>query len=294
MPDSVFFSIVVPTYNRSHLLQLTLQSLLTQDYQSYEIIVVDDGGADNTKSMIESLQEPRIRYYWKENGERGAARNYGLAQAKGKWVNFFDSDDLAYPNHLRIAYQLIQEHPDIGVFHNAYDVKQQGSALIRHDQFEGPINKHIIKRNIFTCNGVFVRRDLLDEVRFTTNREMTNGEDWLLWLQLAARNTIWAGSIITSSIIQHDNRSMVTAQGDKMLRSARLFETELRADKVFATEYAGHVKSAVAEMYSLAALGYSIEKRRKSALKWLMYSLALDISRTFTRRTAAIIRRLIS
>lgn len=93
-PDmELFLSIVVPTYNRADLLKVTLQSLLVQSYPYFEILVVDDGGSDHTEEMILELNDPRITYYWKENAERGAARNYGAKLAKGGYLNFFDRSE---------------------------------------------------------------------------------------------------------------------------------------------------------------------------------------------------------
>ncbi|MFO0485654.1 MAG: glycosyltransferase family A protein, partial [Sphingobacteriia bacterium] len=72
-----FFSLVVPTYNRANLLVPTLQSLLNQDYDRYEILVVDDGSTDNTEAVVQPLLCSKLRYYKKENGERAAARTSG-------------------------------------------------------------------------------------------------------------------------------------------------------------------------------------------------------------------------
>ena len=75
----LLFSVVIPTYNRAGLIGLTIRSFLEQDHKSFEILVVDDGGTDNTKEIISSFNDHRIQYLYKENGERGAARNWGLA-----------------------------------------------------------------------------------------------------------------------------------------------------------------------------------------------------------------------
>src|SRR5947209_8581316 len=102
-----YFSVVIPTYNREKLIQNTLNSVLNQKYQSFEIIVIDDGGQDNTEQLIKNIDDPKISYYKKENGERGAARNYGWQLAKGSYVTFLDSDDIFYENHLKEAYDFI-------------------------------------------------------------------------------------------------------------------------------------------------------------------------------------------
>jgi glycosyltransferase involved in cell wall biosynthesis len=98
-----FFSIIIPTYNRAHLIGNTIQSVLSQSYPHFEIIVVDDGSTDNTEDVIASFDSPKIRYIKIKNSERGYARNYGAKQAKGEWLYFLDSDDKLYPNHLEVC-----------------------------------------------------------------------------------------------------------------------------------------------------------------------------------------------
>src|SRR5882672_6620269 len=96
------FSIVMPTYNRAHMVGKTIASILRNDFTDFEVLVVDDGSEDDTEALIAKLTDPRIHYYKKENGERGAARNYGAIRANGRYINFFDSDDVMYPNHLAV------------------------------------------------------------------------------------------------------------------------------------------------------------------------------------------------
>ena len=101
--NNPFFSVVVPTYNRGDLITKTLRSLQVQDYDNYEIIVVDDGSTDHTEEIVKGVLDHRTTYVKKANAERAAARNFGARRAKGAYVNFFDSDDLALPNHLSFS-----------------------------------------------------------------------------------------------------------------------------------------------------------------------------------------------
>lgn len=89
-------SVVVPVYNRAHLLPLTLASLLAQTQPADEILVVDDGSSDGSAAVAESFGSP-VRVIRQANQGPAVARNRGLAEALGDWVHFFDSDDLALP-----------------------------------------------------------------------------------------------------------------------------------------------------------------------------------------------------
>ena len=111
MNEHPFFSIVVPTYNRSAILLNTLQTILKQTYNDFEIIIVDDGSTDNTTEIIQPvlLNEKRVKLFKQINKERGAARNFGFSKSSGTYVIFFDSDDLMHENHLLVLLKNIKE-----------------------------------------------------------------------------------------------------------------------------------------------------------------------------------------
>src|SRR5690554_3150909 len=94
--NNILFSVIIPTYNRASLITKTIESVIDQSYQNFEIIVVDDGSTDNTKEVVKLIMDPRLKYFYVENGERGRARNIGTFHAEGKYVTFLDSDDLWY------------------------------------------------------------------------------------------------------------------------------------------------------------------------------------------------------
>src|SRR5688500_3798223 len=100
MKKPILFSIVIPTYNRSVFIKKIVDCFINQSYSNFELIVVDDGSTDDTGKVLENITDSRIRYYWKENGERGAARKFGALMSKGDYINYFDCDDIAYSNHL--------------------------------------------------------------------------------------------------------------------------------------------------------------------------------------------------
>ncbi|NBD37252.1 MAG: glycosyltransferase [Verrucomicrobia bacterium] len=90
-------SVIIPAYNRANLIGETLESLLRQTLPALEILVVDDGSTDRTASVARSFGSP-VRVIAQENAGPGAARNHGLREAKGTFLHFFDSDDIALPN----------------------------------------------------------------------------------------------------------------------------------------------------------------------------------------------------
>ncbi|MGC4057597.1 MAG: glycosyltransferase family A protein [Chitinophagaceae bacterium] len=229
-----YFSIVVPTYNRAALIGKTLRSLLDQSYDNYEIIVVDDGSTDNTEEVVRSFDHPRLRYFKKQNAERAAARNYGASKAEGEFVNFFDSDDLALPDHLSVAAQLLQEHPEANWFHLGYEWADPDGVVFRSvNRFQGDtLNNLMASGNPLSCNGVFVRREVLKQHPFNEDRALSASEDYELWCRLTARYPLYYSNKVTSTIIDHEARSVRVIHGEKLIQRLELLIHYLRQDAI--------------------------------------------------------------
>lgn len=106
------FSVVIPTYNRARLVERAITSVLQQRFQPNEIIVVDDGSTDQTKSLVSKMGQP-VQYVYQENSGAAVARDRGIRLAQGQWVALLDSDDMWQPDHLaRMANAIGQTNGD--------------------------------------------------------------------------------------------------------------------------------------------------------------------------------------
>ena len=111
-------SVVMPTYNRADLLPRTIASILSQDYDDLELLIVDDGSSDNTTEVIREIQEQdsRLRYLQlPENRGIGFAREAGLQHLSGKYIALADSDDLWLPGKLKAQVNVLEKHTRIGI-----------------------------------------------------------------------------------------------------------------------------------------------------------------------------------
>lgn len=125
-------SIIIPLYNKEKNILNTIASITAQSYNDYEIIVVDDGSTDNSMSLVENLNDKRIKIFKKQNGGPASARNCGVRLASGDWLLFLDADDTLEPGALNLAAQNIRKHPFIDVFtYNLY-VEKNGEKTIRN------------------------------------------------------------------------------------------------------------------------------------------------------------------
>jgi glycosyltransferase involved in cell wall biosynthesis len=105
-------SVVIPAFNAGRFIRRTIDSILAQTYRDYEIIVVDDGSADNTAEVVKSYG-PKVRYIYQENAGDGPARNTGIRAAKGEWIAFLDHDDEWLPEKLQLQMELVGRHPEL-------------------------------------------------------------------------------------------------------------------------------------------------------------------------------------
>lgn len=112
-----FVSICVPTHNRAPFIGKTLESALTQTYPNFEVVVVDDGSTDNTAAIMAQICDPRVRFIVKEHSGGPATRNRCIAEARGEFVLWLDSDDALLPNTLELYIAAIRQHPDVDVFY---------------------------------------------------------------------------------------------------------------------------------------------------------------------------------
>jgi glycosyltransferase involved in cell wall biosynthesis len=107
-------SVVIATYNRANFLPETIDSVLQQTFQEYELIVVDDGSTDGTRTLLQSYPS-RVSYLYQQNRGPSAARNLGVRHARAPWIAFQDSDDLSKLDHLETLYAYANDHPDCGM-----------------------------------------------------------------------------------------------------------------------------------------------------------------------------------
>jgi glycosyltransferase involved in cell wall biosynthesis len=208
-----YFSIVIPTYNRKDLIGRTLATIQSQTIDEWEVLIVDDGSQDNTADVVRPfLSDSRFQYLPKENAERGAARNYGLARAQGDYVIFLDSDDLFHPNHLATLQTAIQTAPvQPNFIATKYDFERDGqrrpsglavlpAGQLRFDTF--------LQGNVLACN-VCVRRTNPKLKLFEEDRRYAAVEDWLFLLENTQDgDAVQLVDAVTLTMNDHDQRSM--------------------------------------------------------------------------------------
>lgn len=126
---SHFFSVVIPLFNKENYILKTLDSVLKQQYNDFEIIVVNDGSSDNSLERVKSVKDPRLKVISQENQGVSVARNKGVFEAKGQFIALLDADDYWYPHHLNSLKQLIELFPNAGIYCDAYEIMMQNKTI---------------------------------------------------------------------------------------------------------------------------------------------------------------------
>jgi glycosyltransferase involved in cell wall biosynthesis len=194
MVSMPFFSVIIPTYNRKDLLKRALESVWTQSFTDYEVIVVDDGSTDGTIEMLEARKSglTALKVIRQANAGPGAARNRGAKEATGDYLAFLDSDDLWLSWTLETHARAIKKHnPTMssGAFVSFTDearvrnLTQEPFAMQHFGSFLEAFTDDVVP-----CNGtpsITVSRDAFQSVQGFMTANL-NGEDTDLWLRLAA------------------------------------------------------------------------------------------------------------
>lgn len=117
-----FFSVVIPLYNKQNHVKETIESVLSQTFQNFEILVVNDGSIDYSVQIVESIKDNKIRIINQENQGVSIARNTGIKEANAQYIAFLDADDLWLPNFLETIYQMIIRFPEAGIYATSYEL----------------------------------------------------------------------------------------------------------------------------------------------------------------------------
>lgn len=125
------FSIIIPLYNKGSQIKKSIDSVLSQDCQDFEIVVIDDGSTDGSSSFVHQYNDKRIRYFYKENGGVSSARNYGINKAEGEWIIFLDADDEMLPGTLSSFKKVFVSHKDAYFIVAKQDNNYESHGLIQ-------------------------------------------------------------------------------------------------------------------------------------------------------------------
>jgi len=182
-------SVIIATYNRASLLQRAIESVLSQTFQHFEIIIVDDGSTDTTAQVVETYRHPKIRYIrHSENRGKSVALNNGLESAKGEYIAFLDDDDLWLRHKLQLQVDILEKSDDdVGiVFSGRMSMDEDGGILevIRPKRLKYHPRDFLLRNISILASTVLAKKKYLSMVG-GFDEAITNREDLDLWIRLS-------------------------------------------------------------------------------------------------------------
>ena len=214
--EQKLISIIIPTYNRAHLIGDTIVSIQNQTYAHWECIIVDDGSTDDTEALILKCkkQDDRVSYYKKPDylpKGPSAARNYGFSKSKGDYINWFDSDDLMHPEKLETDLKFLASGDfDFTISQSAF-FKDRGEAKKQYWNARlwsaDPINDFICKKIGWGINSPLWLRKSLIQTKLSFDEALMTADDFKYHLQALV---FGLRPVIIDTVLvdlrEHDNR----------------------------------------------------------------------------------------
>ncbi len=187
-------SVVIPTYNREAFLEEAIQSVLNQTFEDFELIVVDDGSTDDTRSLVARFRrDGRVSYVYQDNQGDGAARNTGIRRSSGVYVVFLDSDDLWFPEKLERQVGLLRQDLEFSAAYSAITLQRlnrdrrvvRQRVVRRPEPWQQTLFEDLLYDNVITGShsSVMVPRKAFDRVGYFD--ESLNICDMDMWRRLA-------------------------------------------------------------------------------------------------------------
>jgi glycosyltransferase involved in cell wall biosynthesis len=197
-------SIIIPTYNYEAFIAATLDSVKNQTYKNWECLIIDDGSKDNTRQIVMDFvaTDKRFRYYYQKNAGVSKARNLGLQQAIGEYVQFLDGDDLLQPNKLMLQINEFEKMKEADIIYSDFRYFDDGKQdTLRHSLFNEKHNNwlptfsergkaivhYLSKSNFLIISAPIIKKKSLKKIG-EFNEKMKGLEDRDLWMRCAIAN----------------------------------------------------------------------------------------------------------
>jgi glycosyltransferase involved in cell wall biosynthesis len=183
-------SVIMPVFNAEKYLSFAIDSILKQTFTDFEFLIFNDGSSDNSRQIIESFNDPRIKFFDSvENLGYVAHLNRGIEIAAGKYIARMDADDISLPERFETQVSFLESHPEVGLcgawirqFKN--DDDRSGGIVTRFAANHEKISVHLLRHNSFAHPVVMIRRSILIDHGLRYDADFMPSEDGRLWVTM--------------------------------------------------------------------------------------------------------------
>ncbi len=285
MPPEV--SILIPTYNRAHVLKRAIRSVLQQSYEDFELIVIDDGSTDETKAVVRAFEDKRLRYVRQQNKGAAAALNLGIREARSRFIAFLDDDDEWLPDKLEVQMDMFRsERMKTGVVYTGRWRVDPGSNEKMYyppdtiPKMNGDLHTLLFAHVTFVCLVTAVIRKECFEKVGGFDETLPSGNDRDLWIRISRH---FEFRFIPRAFVN------VYLTPDSMSRTeANIIKAHIMLLDRYDEEYRRYGKDRYLQL--ACRVGTSLMARREFRHGWRYLSRAIRTARFNVFRLAPMIR----
>lgn len=164
-------SVIIPLYNKESIIEHTIQSVLNQSFQDFELIIVNDGSTDNSANVVKDIKDDRIIFVEQDNGGPSKARNRGVAHSHGDWIIFLDADDELADGALEHLWTLTKKHPDANIFDGSFIVRTNGkerNTIYKDKAIQNNYKEFFYKRSLPSTGHTLFKSELVKKYPYNT------------------------------------------------------------------------------------------------------------------------------
>ncbi len=276
-------SVIIPAYNAEVFIQKTLNSVLTQTYVFFEIVIVDDGSQDTTAEIVEETaqKDSRVSLLQQKNAGVAAARNLGIKKSKGDLIALLDADDIWYPQYLEKSVQiLLNSDPSVGVAYAwSIDIDEEDHLKggFHVYDYEGDVLLRLLHRNfVGNASATVIRRQCFDKVGYyNENLRSQNAqgcEDWDLYLRISE---FYQFRVVPEFLVGYRQVSISMSRNYEVMAKSQKLVLEY-AQKRRPEIPESICKWSMSNFYVYLAHQNTYYHQYKEALSWLYQALLLD------------------
>lgn len=226
-----FFSVIIPLYNKEKFIKNTLESVLNQTFEDFELLIVNDGSTDKSEAIVNSFSDRRIQYFFKKNGGVSSARNYGITRANSEYIVFIDADDLWHSGFLKEMKQLIRSHANDKVFACAIELETPLRTFPARYSFQHRSESQIVnyfsasmKQSVLSCYSAVFHCSVFQKVGMF-DEQINSAEDTDMWIRIGLKYEIVFLNLILATYVFDPVGLSRIPENYHLLTDFRKFET---------------------------------------------------------------------
>lgn len=248
---SLLVSIIMPVHNGQKFITKSIESVLEQSYENWELIIVNDGSTDLTEEIVIKFQNltNKVKYFYKVNEGQVKATNFGILKSNGDYVAFLDSDDLWESDKLNKQVNFISKNKNIDFLYAKYNSIDEYGNLLSTNNSHGSLNHHedLLKRcfigrlTVMVKKSILVELDLFDEFLHST-------DDWDMWIRISKKFQLSFLDEVVASYRIHP-QSMSKNSYNQLLNVSKVYAKHVFSNSELNKQFKNDVKWIELKIY---------------------------------------------